>query len=95
MVYDCDAVGGIRQGLRDRDALIHVHADLLLGGPVVPVLQDRQRRFRITLRGGGVHGAGGGGLAVSAAFHFCHFSGGVKLAQLPVFGRKHPCGKRQ
>lgn len=95
MVYGCDAVGGICQGLCDRYALIHIHADFLLGGPVVPVLQDRQRRFRIALRGGGVHGASGGDLAVSAAFHFCHFSSGVKLAQLPVFGREHSCGKRQ
>jgi len=37
---------------RDADALLDIHADLLLCDPAVDVLQDLQRRFGVSATGG-------------------------------------------
>jgi len=73
---------------RDADALLDIHADLLLRHPAVDVLQDFKRRLRVAACGCVVQDRRDCHLAVRAALKFCQFGQWVKLAELAVLGRE-------
>jgi hypothetical protein len=58
---------------RDADALLDIHADLLLRYPAVDVLQDLKRRLRVSATGGVMQDARQLHLAIRAAFKFSQF----------------------
>ena len=86
---------GFLKRLGDRNALVDVHRDGLLGHPAVLMFEDFKRCFGVAFLGGLMQYLRHFALTVRFAFDCGHLGQWVKLAQMAVLVRPHTRCERQ